>query len=103
MRRRKKPNSSAGPHSAWAATQEGPLRDDDARLQAPRHDDVICGVGDAARQGHRSLLSAASPSGVSEIPTHAGGRVSRRCSATPYRRQLWDAQASEGAELAEAP
>ena len=43
VRRREKPDPGAGPHAARAAAEEGPLRDDDARLQAQRHDDAVRG------------------------------------------------------------
>src|SRR5262249_45111375 len=62
--RREKPNPSARPHPAWPANEEGPLRHNDPRLQAPRHHHPVCRPRHPRRQAHRALYAAPPPSGV---------------------------------------
>src|SRR6516165_2523205 len=62
--RREKPNPSARPHPARAANEEGALRHDDPRLQAPRHHHPVRRPRHPRRQGHRALYAAPPASGV---------------------------------------
>ena len=53
VRRREKPDPGARSHAAGPADEEGPRRNDDARLQAPRHDDAVRGARRQERLRHR--------------------------------------------------
>src|SRR6266851_5690783 len=98
--RREVADPGARPHPAGIADEEGPLRDDDPRLQAPRHDNIVCRPRCARRQGHRPVYGAPSASGIHPLPQQDQPRDPGRCRAAPDRRQLCDAQASQGPRLA---
>src|SRR5262252_812892 len=51
--RREEPNPSPRPHSAGTADEAGARRDDDARLQAQRHDDTVRRAQRSRRHHHR--------------------------------------------------
>ena len=56
--RREEPDPGARPHAAGPADEEGPCGDDDARLQAPRHDHAVRRAEHAGRQGDRDRASS---------------------------------------------
>ena len=51
-----------------AADEARPLRDNDPRLQAPRHDDAVRRAQRAGRQGHRPVHEPPSASGIHPLP-----------------------------------
>jgi len=65
---RKEPNSSSGSHPTRLADAEGALRHPDPRLQTQRHHHAVCRPGTGPGQGGGTVLSAAPPSGIPEIP-----------------------------------
>src|ERR1700682_290628 len=87
-------------HPAGAADEEGPLRDDDPRLQAPRHDNIVRRPRRAGGPGHRPVHGAPSASGIHPLPQQDQPRDPSRAGAAPNRRQLCDAQAPQGPHLA---
>src|SRR6266849_8724776 len=70
-------------------------------LQTQRHDHAVCRAGGLAGEGHRPVLQTASAPGVFEVSATLGRGVSRRDAVAPGDGQLRDAQASEGASLAQ--
>ncbi len=60
-----------------SAAQPGPLRHDDPRLQAQRHDDAVRRHRTGRGQADRHVHAAASPSGVDQVP-EADRRARRR-------------------------
>jgi transposase len=54
--------------AARLAAEEGPRRNHDARLQAPRHDDAVRRAQRRHRRGDRAVHEAASPSGMAALP-----------------------------------
>jgi hypothetical protein len=86
--RRKEPNSSIKPHSAWLAAEEGPLRNDDPRLQAKRDNDAFRRTGCAARKSHRGLSQATPASGVLEVSSMHRPRVSGQRASPSGDREL---------------
>jgi len=93
-------NPGARPHPARFADEEGPLRDNDARLQAPWHHHLVCRAQRLGRPDHWPLHAAPSPSGFHSLSQYDRSRHPRR-QDHPYRpRQLRHAQARQGACLA---
>ena len=74
--RRKEPNPGARPHPAGPADEDGPLRHDDPRLQAPWHHHVVRRIERAEGYGDRSLHAATPARGVHPLPQC---RRSARC------------------------
>ena len=58
VRRREEPDPGARPHAAGPALEEGPGRNDDARLQAPRHDHAVRRARREERPRHRRMPAA---------------------------------------------
>ena len=80
--RREVADPGARPHPAGTADEEGPLRDDDARLQAPRHDDPVRRARRAGRAGHRPVHEPATgirSSSASSTRSTARPRPSSTC------------------------
>jgi transposase len=70
---RDKPNPGSRPHPARPAAEAGPVRNHDARLQAPWHDDALRRARCARWQGHRPLHAAPPASRVHPLPQHHRG------------------------------
>jgi len=68
VRRREKPDSSAGQNPASVAVAAWDSRSPDTRLQAQRHHDLVRRAQHAGWQGHWPLHAAASPSGIYPLP-----------------------------------
>ena len=68
VRGREEPDPGARSHAAGPALEEGPRRDHDARLQAPRHDHAVCRARHEERPRHRRLPAAPSREGVHPLP-----------------------------------
>lgn len=66
--RREEPSPGTGSHATWVALEEGARGDDDARLQAQRHDHVVRGAQRTRWPGHRPVSAAASPRRMAEVP-----------------------------------
>ena len=84
--------------------EEGPVRHNDARLQAPRDDNPVRGAGRGDRGGDPQVHAPPPAPGVPPLHGRGGeaGRSGARSSRHP--RQLLDAQAREGGGVAgEAP
>src|SRR5436309_421696 len=99
VRGREEPDSGVGPHATRPDPEEGALRHHDARLQAQWHYYAVCCLGSSAGPGHRPMLRAAPPSGVSEISAAAGPGVSWRGPLAPGDGQLWHSQTSQGSSV----
>ena len=83
-----------------AAAEEGPLRNDDARLQAQRNRHAVRGDEHLRRHRDQHVRRPASASGVAEVSARdrrhdAGGQ-----GTASDRRQLRHAQTPQGAEVA---
>src|SRR5262249_52566741 len=59
---------SPRPHPAGTADEAGARRDDDARLQAQRHDDTVRRAQRSRRHHHQPQYEAPSASGVHPLP-----------------------------------
>jgi len=92
--RREEPDPGSRPNSAWSSAQKGPLRHDDTRLQAPRHNHLVRGSQYARRQSDRRLHAASSASRVHSIPQQDRRRDPLRYQPASDRGQLWNSQAS---------
>ena len=76
--------------------KKGPLRHDDARLQAQWHHHAVCRPGSLGRTGGGPVLRTASASGVLEVSAPAGSGVSWRGALALGDGQLRHAQTSHG-------
>src|SRR6516165_10762186 len=88
------------PHPARLANEEGPLRDNDPRLQAAWHHHFVCRAQRLGRQDHRSLHAAPPPSGVHSLPQCDRSRHPGRQDHPRRPRQLRDTQARQSSRLA---
>src|SRR5689334_12495061 len=77
------------------------MRDDDPRLQAKRHDDVVRGAEPIRRQSHWRMSLSASASRVAEISAAARPRISWRRETPPRHGQLRHPQRTTRASLAQ--
>ena len=67
LRGRKDFDPSVGPHATRPADSSGPLRHDDGRLQAERHDHVVRRDRHGGGQADRNVHGEASASGVDQV------------------------------------
>src|SRR5437879_6268592 len=81
--------------------KERSLRHHDSRLQTQRHDHALCGVGGSPGQGRRPMLQTTPASGILKVSATAERGVPRPDALAPCDGQLWHAQASQGASLAQ--
>ena len=77
------------------ADQARPLRHDDPRLQAARHDNLVRRAQRARRQGHRPVHEPAPASGVHPLSQQDQPRNPGRTGGACNRRQLCYAQAPQ--------
>jgi transposase len=75
-----------------SALEEGPRRDDDARLQAPWHDYAVRSARRQERPRHRRMPAAASGAGVHPLPEADRPMRAEAPRRPPRARQLRDAQ-----------
>ncbi len=68
VRRREEPDPGARPHAAGPAYEEGPRGDNDARLQAPRHNDAVRRFEREDRAGHWRMSAPPSRQGIHPVP-----------------------------------
>ncbi len=66
--RREEPDPGFKPHPDGPAVKEGPLGNNDTRLQKKWHGHSLCGLKHARRQGDRRLHAAAPASGIYPFP-----------------------------------
>ena len=102
QRRRKKSDPGARSHSAGPAKEEGPRRDHDPRLQAPRHDHPVRRDERARRNRDRAQHAASLASGVHPLSQRHRARGSSRQDDPRDPRQLCGPQASRRAPMAGA-
>ena len=100
--RREAPDPGPRPHPAGPADEAGPVRDDDPRLRAPRHDHPVRGLERARRDGARPLHAAPPPPGVHPLPERRRGGGPGRQAGPRRPGQLRHPQAPQGAGLAGA-
>ena len=101
VRRRKEPDPSSGPDSAWVTDEEGSLWNHDARLQTQRHDHFICSPQHARRQGNWRLHAAPSTPGIHPFSQKNRRRDPSRTRPAFDHRQLRHPQASPRKVLAQ--
>src|ERR1700739_3089300 len=100
MLRREKPMSGAGTFATWPAARPRPSAHDDARLQAPWHDNTVRGARLSGRQAdhaHRDTPYACRMAALSQANWSGDAKDPR---IAPDRRQLRDPQTSEGEGVA---
>src|SRR5437867_4272440 len=81
---------------ARTADQEGALRDNDARLQAQRHDHTVRRAEHARWQSDRRLHAASSTPGIHSFPQQDRRRDAVRSRSASYRGQLRNPQTPAG-------
>ena len=84
-------------HATGPADEEGPCSDDDARLQAQWHDDIVRGTRCEDRQGHRRVSAAPPRQGVHPFPEEDRPGRSQAPRRACDLRQLQDPQDPGGA------
>src|SRR5436309_9909198 len=87
VRRREKPNPGTRSYPARTADQEGALRDNDARLQAQRHDHTVRRAEHARWQSDRRLHAASSTPGIHSFPQQDRRRDAVQSRSASYRGQ----------------
>jgi len=96
VRRREKPNPGTRSYPARTADQEGALRDNDARLQAQRHDHTVRRAEHARWQSDRRLHAASSTPGIYSFSQQDRRRDAVQSRSASYRGQLRNPQTPAG-------
>src|SRR4249920_2835139 len=92
--------SSARSHATGPADEEGPCSNDDARLQAQWHDDIVRGTRCEDRRGHRRVSATPPRQGIHPFPEKDQPGRSQAPRRACDLRQLQDPQDQGGAGLA---
>ena len=100
--RREAADPGPRPHPAGPAGEAGPVRDDDPRLRAERHDHPVRGLERARRDGGRAVHAAPPPPGVPALPERRRGGRAGRQTRPRHPGQLRHPQAPQGPGLARA-
>ena len=103
MCRREKPDSGVGTHSSANALASGDSGPSNARLHATWDYDVIRRFKHARWSSDRRLYASPSASRIYSLFTTHQRQDSSISGLAPYRRQLWNTQASTRSEMAETP
>lgn len=103
VRGRKEPNTGIGMHATAFTSQIRNTGTANSRLQAQRHNDVVCRPERTRRQGHWRLYAALPASGVYSVPQEDRYANTSRSGSSSDRGQLCHAQAPASQGLVQAP